>query len=145
MRIVCRPGFTAYSTRGACSRGFAGADRRVAGRLGLACTGTRTVSTEGAGSWERGAGMASGSLFRFSSKYPPTPAATTASPITAGARERGLRDFAAGGGGRGGPAVSGGGAGGGPGRRPGAPPGLGGGRPRPPRPPGGGGGAIVGG
>src|SRR5205809_144224 len=72
---------------GACSRGFASAGRRG--------TGTRTVSAEGAGSWELGAGSpepsllpAPCSLLPLSAKYPPTPAATTASPITAGGRER---------------------------------------------------------
>src|SRR5437867_2227638 len=83
---------------GACSRGFAGAGRRG--------TGTRTVSTEGAGSWERGAGTASGSLLRFRAKYPPTPAATTTSPMTTGARERRWRAFAAGSGVVGAPVIS---------------------------------------
>src|SRR6266571_5283739 len=68
------------STAGAVWRGLAGASRRG--------TGTRTVSTEGAGSGERGAGTASGSLLRFRAKYPPTPAATTTSPITRGVRDR---------------------------------------------------------
>src|SRR2546430_16631680 len=87
---------------GACSRGFA-----VAGRRG---TGTRTVSAEGAGSWELGAGSpepsllpAPCSLLPLSAKYPPTPAATTASPITAGGRGRRPPARGGGGGGAAGP------------------------------------------
>src|SRR5439155_1700099 len=88
----------------------AGAARRGGARLG--CIGTRTVSTRGAGSRERGAETALGSLLPapcsrlpFNARYPPTPAATTTRPTSAGVRERrrtgggaGLRDFAAGGG-----------------------------------------------
>src|SRR2546425_2730098 len=63
---------------------------------------------EGAGSGERGAVCS-----RPSIRYPPTPAATTTSPITAGARDRrravgalGWRDFAAGSGVVGAPVIS---------------------------------------
>src|SRR5438094_306789 len=94
MRIVCRPGATAYSTRSvwpastpsmntspngsaamvrkpwasaarAACRGFTRSGRRCGSRL--ACAGTRTVSAEGAGSC---------SLLPLSARYPPTPAAT---------------------------------------------------------------------
>src|SRR6266513_3842299 len=89
------------SAAGACRRGFARSVLRRGSRLDG--TGTRTVSTAGAGSGERGAGSpgpfllpAPCSLLPFSAKYPPTPAATTTSPISAAARDRGLRDFAAG-------------------------------------------------
>src|SRR6266567_7970909 len=78
-----------------------GAARRGGSLPGRA--GTRTVSTAGAGSEERGAGSAGlsllpapRSLLPLSAKYPPTPAATTTSPMTTGARERrraALRDF----------------------------------------------------
>src|SRR6266480_621975 len=88
------------SAGGAARRGFA---RSVLRRSRLDGASTRTVSTEGAGSWEPGAGSpgpfllpAPCSLLPFSARYPPTPAATTTSPITAAARDRGLRDFAAG-------------------------------------------------
>src|SRR5436309_8040916 len=96
----------------------AGAARRGGARLG--CIGTRTVSTRGAGSRERGAETALGSLLPapcsllpFNARYPPTPAATTTRPTSAGVRERrrtgggaGLRDFAAGSGVVGAPVIS---------------------------------------
>src|SRR2546422_5307424 len=59
------------------------------------------VSTEGAGSGERGAVSS-----RPSIRYPPTPAATTTSPMTTGARERRRRAFAAGSGVVGAPVIS---------------------------------------
>src|SRR5207249_3362973 len=87
-----------------------GAARRGGRRLG--CVGTRTVSTEGAGSWEPGAGSsgpfllpAPCSLLPFSARYPPT-SATTTSPITAAARERRWRAFAGGSGVVGAPVIS---------------------------------------
>ena len=49
---------------------------------------------------------APGSLLPLSARYPPTPAATTRSPIKAGARDRGSRDVAAGSGVVGAPVIS---------------------------------------
>src|SRR2546422_3759141 len=59
------------------------------------------VSTEGAGSGERGAVSS-----RPRIRYPPTPAATTTSPMTTGTRERRWRAFAAGSGVVGAPVIS---------------------------------------
>src|SRR5712691_10511370 len=84
---------------GACSRGFAGAGRRGTGTRTV--SRIRTVSTEGARSVERGAVCS-----RPRIRYPPTPAATTTSPMTTGARERRWRAFAAGSGVVGAPVIS---------------------------------------
>src|SRR6266481_844820 len=79
------------STAGAACRGFAGGGQRVAGTRTV--SRIRTVSTSGTAA-------RSPLPRRPNVRYPPTPAATTRNPITAGARDRrraggaGLRAFA---------------------------------------------------